>query len=621
METLENDDNIDEEDKKADLAIKTHYSDPYMGFPTLDDAIAASSFTSQAEVLARLIRRENLFISGLAGAGKTTVINRFKDYIESKFENFKVEVTASTGIAATLINGTTIHSWAGLGISTEPFNPEKPESNMWMASKRMQAADVLIIDEVSMIPAHLFTKLDAVMKHYRYSDEPFGGVQLVLLGDFLQLPPVDRKEEGVDNRFAIETEAWHNANIRYCFLDKTYRASDERLKNILIEISNDAVSEDSKKLIRSRMYNKAEDPNKVYTTLFTTNRNVEKYNQEQLDKNSNEPHFFYKKNISGDPKNLEKLAKQQGIPACIQLKIGATVIMTKNTEHQVFYTERSLQDSINKRRVVNGSIGVVINFIEGLPVVKFNNGTILTISLANYRLEEKIALPATVDKDGKKKNNFEIRTLASINQLPLKLGYAITVHKSQGQTFDGVRTNLKNCFQPGLGYVALSRVRSLDDLIIEGIDDKAYQVSEKARKISKFVRKKAYLERSIFLEDKETYDNFLTSAYTQMIEWNDETLSSNAQKRRTAIHLKAKREKEKAEKEEKELNDLKNSLEKIKHKNEKNKDKKDNLPKINIFGESSEESNNIEDVVKYINEIEEQIREKEENSLDDGLAF
>ena len=489
--------------------LKAFEADPYLGFKSLDDAFAECRFASQPEVLARLLKRENVFISGLAGSGKTTVINRFTELIDAEYEGvFNVAVTASTGIAATLIGGTTLHSWAGLGISKEPFNPKEISPHMWGRSANLRNVDVLIIDEVSMLPAYLFTKLEAALRYFRRNEEPFGGVQIVAIGDFLQLPPVVRNgDEDVDNRYIIETDAWKQAKFNYCFLDKSYRAKDDNLKKMLTEIATGRVSSHTRDIIEDRK-NKSKNNSSVYTTLFTTNANVEKYNQTTLAENPEVSHFFKIDATVGSPKDIETTIKKYSLSETLEFKKGATVILTKNIQ-----TGRGL--------IANGSLGVIESFAPGnVPIVRLNHGGTHLIPRAPYSLTEKVEVTV-----GKKKVVYE-EIKATVHQIPLKLGYAITVHKSQGQTFDGVVLDLSKCFLPGLGYVALSRVRAVDDLIITGFSDKAFDVSEKSMKITVFVKKKSLVSRRKFLEEKEIYEMLLTSNLYRAKYWDRDQASS-----------------------------------------------------------------------------------------------
>lgn len=504
-------------------------SDPYIGYDSIQEALDDARCTTQAEVMSRLLNRENLFISGPAGSGKTTIIQRFIDFLDAQFEGtFEVAVTASTGIAATLINGRTIHSWSGLGIDDSDFDAKKMTPQMWNAWDRIKYVDVLIIDEVSMLPGYLFTKIDKFMQHVRKNNAPFGGVQIVLLGDFMQLPPVSRKEavdRGVDTGFAYNTESWEEAGITHCYMDKVHRATDAKLKEALTRIANNRVNDDVRDVIESRKHTfdeieKLEKPGgKVYTRLFTTNRNVDKYNQDELDKNPNRLMMFPAE-AQGPSKEVSQLMKNRNVPELIHLKQGAKIIITSN-----------ISDMLGNQVAANGSLGEVTDFQRGTrnPVIRFNDGTTHVLEAMTYSQEKEIknSYQAVDPKDEQKtvtKHFTTKETVATVQQYPVKLGYAITVHKSQGQTFDGVVVDLSKTFQPGLGYVALSRVRSLDDLVISGFHSKAYNVSQESLGISRQVKRSALNSREEFAENAEYYETLLKGDQFAIFElWNPNT--------------------------------------------------------------------------------------------------
>lgn len=475
--------------------------DPFLGYDTIEDALADYRCSTGAEVMSRLLRRENVFVSGPAGSGKTTIINKFIAHIEENTDA-NVALTASTGIAANLIGGRTIHSWAGLGVSTEPFDKDDISPFAWARAKEMRSADVLIIDEISMLPAYLFTKLDETLKYFRRSKKPFGGLQVILMGDFLQLPPVNR-DNSIDASFAITTKSWNDLDLSYCYMDKTHRATDPRLSEILVKISHDKVDSKVREMIQTRL-RVSTDSKKTYTTLFTRNKNVDKYNLEKQNENRNKLIHFH--SISeGKGKDVDKLHKNNAIPHTLSLKVDDIVILTANiTDHDDFYP--------------NGSVGRIVSINKASVSVRFNDGTTYTVGRKSYYLEEEFKM--TVATQEGEKQIRQKRTLASVEQVPLKLGYAITVHKSQGQTFDGVIVDLSNCFTAGLGYVALSRVRSLDDLVIFDIDDKAYAIDPKSKVISKYVKRQALEGRKVFEEKLEEYTNILVNNNTLYVFWN-----------------------------------------------------------------------------------------------------
>ena len=495
------------------IKLKEIDADPFIGYPTLDKALEDYRCNSQAEVLSRLLNRENLFISGPAGSGKSFILNRFISIVDAQFAGkFNVAVTASTGIAATIIGGQTIHSWAGLGIDTEPFDPKKVSPMMASKVPVIRTTDVLIIDEISMFPAYLFEKLDAVLKWARKSLKPFGGVQLVLTGDFLQLPPVSKSGEDLDTGFAIQTAAWKHAEIRYCYMDKTHRAADPKLKYLLMKIANGKARGDEhvNEILDSRRGTRKElcSPDKVYSTLFTINKNVDEFNQLELAKNIN-PRIAIKLEREGERNDTDKIIKKYGIPEIVEYKIGATVMLSSNVRQET------------GDFLANGSIGIVTGQIGGEPMVRFNSGQHTIIRKTEYPLTVK---KTYVDPSSKTSSHYEV-IVAKVKQIPLKLGYAITVHRSQGQTFDGVVADLSKVFTAGLGYVALSRVRNLEDLVITGWNQKALDLDPLSKKISIFVKKRALETRHDFIAKRKEYECLLTDDFIRTVMW-DETESA-----------------------------------------------------------------------------------------------
>lgn len=485
--------------------IKAFKENPFLNYETLDDALAESKFTSQSEVLARMLNGENILIAGMPGAGKTHVIKYFTKIMQSKNPYYRISVTATTGLAALLLDGETIHKWSGLGVKTMNYSDEtKREFSIHSSAKRkMRGVKTLIIDEISMMPAYFFTNLDALLKDMRRSNEPFGGVQLILVGDFLQLPPVVRNSQ-LDGGFAIQTEAWKNADIKPCFLDVTRRAEDDRLRRVLLEIAHQKVSPWTRKTLDERKF-LTPNKGKAYTHLYTTNANVEKHNNQELNNNKNQlrqleykawttPGDFVRMDgstvkRSQKIKMLEQFIKTSRIEKNLCLKKDAVVMVTSNIDENI----------------VNGSIGRILTITDKKIDLLLNNGDEVSIKPKRFLHTEK---KIEVDKKTGEERLVD-EELFGVTQFPLKLAYATTVHKSQGQTLDGVVLDLSNCFVAGLGYVALSRVRSVDDLIIQGISDRAFLISDDARKINNYIKKSALKNREEFRENQAYYEKLL----------------------------------------------------------------------------------------------------------------
>ena len=394
----------------------------------------------------------NVFLTGAAGSGKTYVLNEYIKYLKKNGVN--IAITASTGIAATHMNGKTIHSWAHIGIKdslTEAdLNKIYSRTDFRM---QMLAAQVLIIDEISMLHDYRLDIVDQVMKKIHQNDLPFGGIQVVLCGDLFQLPPVTRY--GQEVKYVNESIVWDQMDINICYLNEQYRQSDENFLNILNEIRDDSISNKSLELLNSRM--NQESSSKDTTKLFTHNVDVDAINQKELEKLSGKTHKFLMQS-KGDSYVAKSLADNCLAPGELKLKVGATVMFVQNNY---------------KKGYVNGTIGTILKFEKesGNPIVKLKSGKKILVELGSWRLEE---------------GDYVV---AEITQLPLRLAWAITVHKSQGMTLDSAEIDLSKAFTGGMGYVALSRVKSLDSLNINGLNGNALKINPKIIEFDKQFQK------------------------------------------------------------------------------------------------------------------------------------
>lgn len=410
---------------------------------------------TQSEALEILQSGENVFLTGPAGSGKTFVLNKFVRYL--KDNKIRVGVTASTGIAATHLGGLTIHSWAGIGIkeSLSRYEIEDLLSNEKVVG-RIQAARVLIIDEISMLPPNVLEMVNHVCQAVRQSIAPFGGLQFVACGDFFQLPPITR--DNGPKKFAFESEAWLKAQMKICYLEEQHRQEDEDFLKILNEIRSDKVSAWAREKLNSRLQKKIEGFAKP-TKLYTHNLDVDRINKQELGKIIAKPKT-YDMTAKGAKNLVENLKRGCLAPEELVLKIGAIVMFVRN------------KFSGATPVYVNGTMGTVVGFnSSNLPVIQTRHGKV-EAEKASWTIE---------DGGGVK---------AEIIQLPLKLAWAITVHKSQGLSLDCAEIDLSGCFEPGMGYVALSRVRTLDGLKLLGLNELSLKVSERILEFDREIRER-----------------------------------------------------------------------------------------------------------------------------------
>ena len=394
----------------------------------------------QEEALAIFKTGANVFLTGEPGAGKTHTVNEYIRYLRQ--HKIDAAITASTGIAATHIGGITIHSWSGIGIknSLSPYDIDAIASREYI-SKRIKHAKVLIIDEVSMLSATMIDMVDAICKAVKNSHEPFGGLQIIFVGDFFQLPPINRFTNTAS--FAFEATAWQQANPIACYLTEQHRQDDLPFLEILSAIRSNSFDEMHLEHLQTRTIAPHEAPENI-PKLFSHNLDVDRVNNDILKKLPGEA-----KNFSMRTKGTKSLvmALQKGClsPQTLSLKIGATVMFTKNNPKEHF---------------VNGTLGEVVAFskLDGHPIIKIKNGRKIDAEAMDWSIED----------NG--------RILASVSQLPLRLAWAITVHKSQGISLDAAVMDLRQVFEFGQGYVALSRVKRLSGLHLLGWNKRAFEV-------------------------------------------------------------------------------------------------------------------------------------------------
>ncbi|MGE6441715.1 AAA family ATPase [Psychrobacter sp. NPDC078409] len=457
----------------------------------------------QSSALDILKTGQNVFLTGSAGSGKTYTLNQYIDYLRAR--RVPVAVTASTGIAATHMNGTTIHSWSGIGIKDELTDRDLSTlSRKQFLADRLKDTAVLVIDEISMLHAKQLNLVSQVLKHIRKNDKAFGGIQVVVAGDFFQLPPIGSKGETNREKFAFMSEAWLDAKFHICYLSEQHRQVSDAanggldLDDILNQIRRQEVTFEAIAALEAT-YDQSVDIKR--TRLYTHNLNVNKINDKELASLDGEMMRF-EATATGDSKLVETLKKTVRTQDELILKVGAKVMFIKNNA---------------ELGVSNGTMGELIGFAAVKIDDKDSSDALIEDDSSDDVDEDATGEKTTkgnksaAKKDKEKPKSKKPTTqkmpvvrlnsgreviaepeewiiedetgdvLASYLQVPLCLAWAITIHKSQGMTLDAAEIDLSRTFELGQGYVALSRLKSLSGLQLLGMNDMSLQLDPLAR--------------------------------------------------------------------------------------------------------------------------------------------
>jgi len=373
-------------------------------------------------------------------SGKTYLLNLYTQYLKER--RVYPTIVAPTGIAASHLGGQTIHSFFALGIrdSIDEGYVDFLLDKKYLKS-RFSKLKLLIIDEVSMISPEIFSSMDLILRGFKGTDAPFGGVQVVISGDFFQLPPVSKIPK--EKRFAWQSPAWKALDLHTCYLEEKFRQDDDRLIGILDDIRSGEISASSEELLASR--HEKELSTATPTKLYTHNVDVDRINKDELDKLEGEPKLFVCEH-KGSEKNIEKIFKSSLVLEELALKKGAVVIFIKNNAEAGY---------------VNGTTGTVLSFspIDNMPIVRTTEGLKIKLEPEDWSLE-----------------NDSGKVTATVSQVPLRLAWAITIHKSQGMTLDAAEIDLSKTFETGQGYVALSRIKNIEGLRLMGLNPMALRV-------------------------------------------------------------------------------------------------------------------------------------------------
>jgi len=387
---------------------------------------AAIMTQEQRYVLDCVRSGKNVFFTGGAGTGKSFLIQKIIGVLPPDH----TFITASTGVAAFQIGGTTLHSFAGIGSGTAPISTCVELAKRKTVAQQWKKCKHLIIDEVSMVDGNFFKKLEHVARQIRNSDKPFGGIQLILTGDFLQLPPVTKGDEV--RRFAFETSAWQRCVQVNIELTEVKRQSDQVLVDILNRLRVGKCTDADTEVLKGTKGNVARE-GIIPTKLCTHTDDVNMINKRELEKCEGEEKRFIA--IDSDPGLSKFIENSTPVEGVVKLRVGAQVMLLKN-----------LQVSTG---LVNGARGRVESFTqEGNPVVVFLGGNKQEIKYDKWTIKSGVGVTLT-------------RT-----QIPLRLAWAFSIHKSQGMTLDCVEVSLSRVFECGQAYVALSRAKNLHSLRI-----------------------------------------------------------------------------------------------------------------------------------------------------------
>ena len=377
----------------------------------------------------------NVFLTGAGGTGKSTQLREFIAECPRR-----VSVTAPTGVAALNVGGMTIHRFCGMligpasGQSNEDYFNQlqrDPRPSIKAGFNRVRRCEVLVIDEISMLPGRQFEFVEFLFRRLRGRDVPFGGCQVIATGDFLQLPPV-RKSETERYDWAFQSPAWAAAEFRTFVLEKVRRQDDPGFVRALADFRVGRVWGDTARILQSRVRS---NPPAAMTRLFTHNVQVDKWNHFQLSDLPGDETVLEAQQ-SGPDHQREFLTKNLLTPQTLQLKPGALVMFTVNK------TEPGSQNPL----FVNGQLGTVLEVTPGAVLVKAKTGAEIYVERFTWRYDQQ-------DDDS-----------ATFSQFPLRLAWAMTIHKAQGLTLDAAFLDIRAAREPGQAYVAVSRVRSLAGL-------------------------------------------------------------------------------------------------------------------------------------------------------------
>lgn len=442
----------------------------------------------QEQAMSAFIKKQNMFLTGPGGTGKTALIKKMVEHCKTM--GWRVQVCALTGCASILLNcqAKTVHSWAGIGLANgyadlivDKVAAHKRKASNW------KKIDVLIIDEVSMMSQKIFEILDAIGRKVRKATGhlPFGGLQIVFSGDFYQLPPVPRddnfQEDDLSSAFCFESPQWNNTFTAVIQLTKIFRQTDQAYTKVLNQIRVGRLSKSAYELLLPHIGKTLPDTFKP-TILLPRRRDVEMINAAEFIKLVGEEKIYKLSEADAPPLQQVQAALQQALQGALPMSMPAMqhisqeqremeynllvnsimadkeIILKKGTQVMCIANI----DMESSEPIVNGSQGIIIDFVGGLPLVQFNNGAKRTVGYHTW--------------------SSEMSPSIGVKQIPLIYAWAITIHKAQGVSLDMAQIDAgSNIFECGQTYVALSRIKSLDGLYLTAFNPQKIKVNKKVQ--------------------------------------------------------------------------------------------------------------------------------------------
>lgn len=426
--------------------------------------------TAQQAAFDAIEAGKSVFLTGPGGTGKSYLLNELW-----KRSTKEVSLTAMTGCAALLLNSKskTLHSWAGVGLGTDvvPLLVSKIRKSR-RAALRWLKTDILVIDEVSMMTPDLFEKLDEVGRKVRRNElMPFGGLQIVLVGDFFQLPPISTES------FVFESPLWKKLGLETHELTEIVRQKDPVFQTILNEARRGELSKGSVKLLRKRMNLDYKSLTVQPTMLFTRRVEVDQINARELKKLTTERHVFKATTVFNPSANTAGLTVTSPDVHTAVLKLDGNAAYTPELVLAVGAQVMLLFNMNHEAGLVNGSRGVVVDFKKAEP----------DTDKAFIKRDETL-MPVVEFKSGDRRiidyNTWEVQDFPGVlrKQIPLKLAYAVTIHKAQGATLDCALIDVGDrTFEYGQAYVALSRCKDIESLYVHDLDAAAFRANPKVK--------------------------------------------------------------------------------------------------------------------------------------------